>query len=373
MGILHRIRRPASIALWRTEQWLTHRLGFVRTPEAVQWISTSVCDLTCPHCYSHAGRKSREELTTEEVRRHMLDELVALDRPVFVIAGGEPMLRKDFGAIVAEAGRRRIPWALHTHGGHVEKWRDVLRDHPPVMAAVSLDGPKRYHDAFRGKRGSFDAALRAMRLLEECGCKEVVAGTTVTRGNADLLVDLVPVILGSSAHSWGLHLMTPEGRAGANRDQLATPGQLRRVAALARRLRSIMHVELDNEWGSAGRDDPFYRDDFFMCGAGRISCVISATGEVMPCTTTDLSESAGNVRDRRLSRIWAEGFDEFRSADSHADPLKQDCADCWLQTRHGNSCRRSAFTRGVFDPMTSDATQRSASSLRVHLTVGSTS
>jgi hypothetical protein len=45
MGLLHRlfVRRTAEV--WRAEARLLHRLGYVRPPEAVQWISTSVCDL----------------------------------------------------------------------------------------------------------------------------------------------------------------------------------------------------------------------------------------------------------------------------------------------------------------------------------------
>jgi radical SAM protein with 4Fe4S-binding SPASM domain len=105
-------------------------------------------------------------------------------------------------------------------------------------------------------------------------------------------------------------------------------------------LRSLFHVELDNEWGSAGADDCFYRDDPFVCGAGRHSCVVSATGEVMPCTTTDPAESQGNVRDQPLSEIWATGFRAFRQG---GDRLRGDCGDFWLQTRHGHSCRPAFF------------------------------
>ena len=88
------------------------------------------------------------------------------------------------------AHRRGVPWAIHTHGGHVERHLDVFASYPPVMAAVSLDGPRDYHDDFRGKAGSFDAAMRAMRALKELGVPEVVAGTTITRDNADLLADM---------------------------------------------------------------------------------------------------------------------------------------------------------------------------------------
>jgi radical SAM protein with 4Fe4S-binding SPASM domain len=346
MGILHRFLSRNSPEIWRAQNRLMYRLGFVQPPTAVQWISTSVCDLTCPHCYSNAGRKSQNELTTQEAKKLIVDELVKLERPTFVIAGGETLLRKDFSEIVTYAHQQKVPWALHTNGGRVEPLFDLFKQCTPVMAAVSLDGPREFHDAFRGKNGSFDAAVRAIKALKEAGCAEVVAGTTITRENADLLADMVPTILASGADSWGFHLMTPEGRGNENRHLLATPRQLRRVAQFGRRMRSVFHVELDNEWGSAGEDDCFYRDSHFMCGAGRFTCVISANGEVMPCTTTDQAESQGNVRERTLSEIWAEGFETFRE---DRDVLKSDCDDCWLQTRNGHSCRRSAFDFDLFN------------------------
>lgn len=346
MGILHRLFGSRARDVWRAETKLLQRLGYVRPPEAVQWISTSACDLHCPHCYSHAGKKTHGELTTGEAKRLVVDELVRLNRPVLVVAGGETLLRKDFPEVIEYAHRRGVPWAIHTHGGHVERQLDTFEKHPPVMAAISLDGPREYHDEFRGKVGAFDAAVRAMKALKRIGVREVVAGTTINRKNADLLADMAADVFASGADSWGFHLMTPEGRAGEHPELLPTPRQLRRAAGFGRRLRAVFHVELDNEWGGAGRDDPFYRDAAFHCGAGRISCVVAATGEVMPCTTTDPAESQGNVRDRRLSDIWAEGFAPFRSGGSD---VKADCDDCWLQTRHGQSCR-PAFAMDLFEP-----------------------
>jgi radical SAM protein with 4Fe4S-binding SPASM domain len=347
MGILQRFFGRESKAIWRLEARIADRLGWAPPPQAVQWISTRACDLSCPHCYSHAGARERGELTIEEAKRLVVDALVDLGRPTLVIAGGETTLRKDFGAIVAYAHARGVPWAIHTHGGHVERLLDVFAAHPPVMAAVSVDGPRAYHDAFRGRAGSFDRAIAAIASLKRVGVREVVCGTTINRENADLLADLAPAVLASEADSWGFHLMTPEGRASGRPELLATPHQLRRAAAFGRRLRAVFHVELDNEWGSAGADEPFYRDEPFLCGAGRFSCVISATGEVMPCTTTDRAASAGNVRDRPLAAIWADGFRAFRKKKDGSP--EADCDDCWLNTRHGVSAR-SAFRLGVFDP-----------------------
>lgn len=342
---MHRLFGRNTAEVWRAEARLLHRFGYVHPPVAVQWISTSACDLSCPHCYSQAGKKSQGELNTLEAKRLIIDQLVKLDRPTLVVAGGETLLRKDFGDIIAYAAERDVPWAIHTHGGRVEQHYDVFEKHPPVMAAISVDGPREYHDEFRGKVGSFDSALRAISALKRAGVNEVVAGTTINRQNADLLADLAPDILQSDADSWGFHLITPEGRAGEHPELLPTRTQLRRVAGFGRRMRAVFHIELDNEWGSAGKDDAFYRDDPFMCGAGRHSCVISATGEVMPCTTTDASESQGNVRDKLLSELWADGFTAFRAPE---ESLRSDCDDCWLQTRHGHSCR-PAFFIDLFD------------------------
>ena len=340
MGLLHRLYARAAPEVWETETRLLHALRLVRRPLAVQWIATAMCDLRCPHCYSGAGKRAEGELTTQEAIRLVVDELVALGRPTFVIAGGELLLRRDIAEIVAHARAQGLEWAMHTHGGHVPKFRSLFERHPPTLAAISLDGEARQHDLFRGRHGSHAAALAAIRTLKECGCPEVVAGTTVTRENADRLADLFPIVAASGADSWGLHLFAPEGRGAEHTALCPTPEQLRRVAAFARRKRGLFHVELCNEWGSAGADDRFYRDQPFLCGAGRISCVVGATGEVLPCTTTDLRESEGNVRDRPLRDIWTRGFTRFRSA-GH-----RECSDgheCWLQARNGNPCREQAF------------------------------
>jgi hypothetical protein len=209
---------------------------------------------------------------------------------------------------------------------------------PPSLAAISLDGDRELHDGFRGKAGSHEAALAAVGVLVGSGCREVVLGTTVTRENADHIADTFPSVVRSGAHSWGLHLVAPEGRA--ELELVPTPAQLRRLAAFARSRRARFPVELCNEWGSAGADDAYYRDRPFLCGAGRISMVVGPTGEVMPCTTTDARESEGNVRVTPLRRIWQSGLTRFRRSD---DPTCSDGAECWLQSRNGVRVAEDAF------------------------------
>lgn len=340
MSHLHRFTARNAASIWQLEgRWLRAR-GTFRAPAAVQWITTSACDLTCAHCYSVAGRRHPDELDTTEALA-LVDELAALECRSLVLAGGEPLLRPDLERIVAYAHERGIGWSLHTHGGLVRRKRELFERFPPELVAVSLDGPRALHDAIRGRAGSFEGALDALAFLrDETATKQVVAGTTVTRRNADHIADLAPVVMASRAHVWGLHLFAPEGRGAEHTELLPTPGQLRRAASLVRRLRRLVDVDLDNEWGSAGDLDPFFRDQPFLCGAGRFTAVIAANGDIMPCTTTDRAEAEGNVRTHALRDVWRTGFARFREP---GDAVCADGHDCWLQTRHGNSCRAAAF------------------------------
>jgi MoaA/NifB/PqqE/SkfB family radical SAM enzyme len=328
--------RPTT-AIWETEHRLLHALGRARPPAAVQWMVTRSCDLHCGHCYAEAGRKARDELTTDEAKRLVIDATADMGCPLLVLAGGELWLRRDIEALIEHAVARGLEWAMHTHGGHIPRHRELLGRHPPALAAISLDGDRELHDKWRGKPGSHDAALEAVTVLVEAGCREVVLGTTVTRHNADHIADMFPIVARSGAHSWGLHLVAPEGRAQV--ELVPRPEQLRRLAAFARSRRALFPVELCNEWGSAGSDDAYYRDRPFSCGAGRISLVVDPTGEVMPCTTTDPRESEGNVRDTPLRLIWRDGFGRFRGD----DPSCNDGSECWLQTRNGVRIAESAF------------------------------
>jgi AdoMet-dependent heme synthase len=393
MGILHRLYTRHAAEVWQVETRLLHAVGRVRRPLAVQWLVTSACDLHCPHCYSEAGKRVAGELTTDEAKVRVIDELVALGCQNLVLAGGELWLRRDIPELIAYAASRGLAWSMHTHGLHVPRFRELLRKHPPALAAISLDDVGKEHDDFRGRVGSYAGALEAIRILKDTGCPEVVAGTTVTRLNADRLAPLFPVVVASGADSWGLHLFAPEGRGAEHTALVPTPAQLARVAAFARRKRRHFHVELCNEWGSAGDDDWLYRDQPFLCGAGRVSCVVSATGEIMPCTTTDARESEGNVRDVALRDVWATGFGRFRkprplpgvgAGDGRGPAARKgrellwptrkdgravaaaprgegdvragadeliDEQECWLQSRNGHACSQAAFgPRAVFSP-----------------------
>ena len=66
-------------------------------PHVVAWNLTQRCNLACAYCYIAAGpwHGSGGELSTDECRR-IADEILALNpAPLFVLSGGQPLVRES--------------------------------------------------------------------------------------------------------------------------------------------------------------------------------------------------------------------------------------------------------------------------------------
>jgi radical SAM protein with 4Fe4S-binding SPASM domain len=341
---LHGPHGPALARLRREDAFFAAH-GHARTPQLVQWLATLRCPLSCPHCL--AAGEGGPELTFDEVRR-LVDEVAALGVPELLVTGGEPLAREDLAEVVGYLGVRGVPWSLNTAAAPDERQRRAMERCPPGFVAVSLDGPRAVHDAFRGRPGAFDEALAAIRFFTGLpGCR-VAAGTTVTAANWPALGATFPIVAASGAHSWGIHLPIPEGRAAERPDLLLSRRQLRRLLRFVARRRRWFPVSLADEIGWCGDWEPLLRDGPFRCGAGTLQCVVLPDGDVVPCTTLDRSTRAGSLRERPLADLWRDGFAALRAWTPDARCAA--CADaavcgggCWLQRRAGAHCFRDVW------------------------------
>src|SRR5437763_1162511 len=126
------------------------QLNFNERPFIVIWETTQACDLACVHCRACAqpGR-SALELNTDEARR-LSDEVRAMEAPVFVLTGGDPLKRPDIFELVEYASRQGVRISL-TPSATPLLTREAIRklkDCGLARLAVSLDGPTAdIHDA----------------------------------------------------------------------------------------------------------------------------------------------------------------------------------------------------------------------------------
>ncbi len=322
------------------------RGGHRPIPSLVQWMVTLDCQLTCPHCLAAGDPVSAMDV---EAARALVDQVADAGVEELLLTGGEPLSSPLLPAIVEQIAQRGQAWSLNTARLPTGRIRDVLQRHPPDFVAVSLDGPRRVHDAFRGRIGSFDEALESMRFFRALG-SQVAAGTTVTRRNIASLTHTLRIVHDSPAQVWGLHLLVPEGRAADRPDLRLRRRELRRLVRFVEDKRNYVPLEMADELGFCGEREPLLRNLPMTCGAGRMQCVVLPDGEVVPCTTLDRTASAGNVTTRPLLDIWRDGFGALRQR--RPEPRCQACdyfaacgGGCWLQTHDQPRCYRDVWER----------------------------
>jgi radical SAM protein with 4Fe4S-binding SPASM domain len=313
----------------------------------VQWMATLRCGLRCEHCLAVSRESGFSDMPLEKVRG-LIDEIAAMGVREFLITGGEPLVREDLAEVIEYLGRKGMWWTLNTAAMPGKDLLQVIERDKPGFVAVSLDGPRPVHDAFRGRAGAWDEAMEAIRFFQSLGGVRVCAGTTVTSRNYDYLDETFHLVTASGADQWGIHLLVPEGRAADRPDLFLSKTQLKRLIKFVARRRRHFPVEMADEIGYLGYLEPLVRDVPLNCGAGRAQCVVLPDGEIVPCTTLDRSCSAGNLHERALADIWKSGFEDLRAWRPSGKCAACDYAvackgGCWLQRKSGTQCFKEVW------------------------------
>jgi len=205
------------------------RGGFEASPLVVIWEVTRACDLACVHCRASAvPKRDPRELSTDEGRR-LIRDLRGFGHPVFVLTGGDPLLRPDLEALVSAAAEAHFPVGLSPAGtpllSHARLRR--LRDVGLGSVSISLDGSSaRVHDAFRRVPGSFETSLQGAGAAIALGLRLQI-NTTITRHNLADLPAIASLVAALEARRWTLFLLVPTGRA--TDDQQITAAESERV------------------------------------------------------------------------------------------------------------------------------------------------
>ena len=132
----------------------------------INWDVTYACPLRCVHCYSESGRRPARQLSHAELLE-TADALVAMKPRAVTFGGGEPLLVPGILEVAERISRAGVEVSMYTGGWPLGP--DTARDLVRVLdrVNVSVDGATAaVHDRIRGRRGSFDRAVRALELLD---------------------------------------------------------------------------------------------------------------------------------------------------------------------------------------------------------------
>ena len=299
-------------------------------PVHVVWEITLACDLKCQHCGSRAGRKRPDELTTPECL-DLVRQFARLGTREVTLIGGEAYMRRDWRDIIREIRARGMDCTMQSGGLHFTKERILQAKEAGLQAAgISIDGLEEEHDRVRGVKGSFSAAVRALRAISECGLTASV-NTQITSFVIPQLRELMNLFIDCGAKNWQIQLTVAMGRAADNPELLLQPYELLQLMPLLAELhqegidRGLL-MQPGNNIGYFGPYEHLWRgngDDrvhWTGCNAGQNTIGVEADGTIKGCPSLPTFPYAGgNIRDLKLKTILREtpqlAFNQTRTVD----------------------------------------------------------
>lgn len=301
------------------------------------------CNLKCQHCYeSEDTHPTDTRLSLAEITR-TLEELAGMGCLQLTITGGEIFLRRDIFEILEVAKRLRFQVTLFTSGYHIDRKKaERLRDLKVGQVDISVySDVAEDHDRFTQIPGSWERSTNALRMLSELGVKASLKCVLTTFN-----VDHIDGVIQLAKDLGVVFQFDPNVRPRMNNDrsplQFALSPQDLVNKVYSRRDLYPGFQRLAPEEVCHGSD--FQAPNSAMCGAGRSTMAIGASGEVFPCGF--FPKAAGSLRDSSLADIWngSSLMNEVRSttygtmkACSSCD-VKSACHPCmaYAQVEHGD-------------------------------------
>lgn len=140
---------------------------------------TSKCNLHCAGCYSRCNHATTDsdpvsQLTDKEWLR-IFDEADDLGISFIILAGGEPMLRRD---IIEAAGKKQnILFPVFTNGTYMdERYFELFDKCRNLVPIMSIEGSREITDSRRGA-GIYDKLMVNMKVFRKRG---LIFGASVT-------------------------------------------------------------------------------------------------------------------------------------------------------------------------------------------------
>jgi heme b synthase len=328
------------------------------SPKWIAWEITRRCNFRCVHCRSSSEleAKGHPDFTLQEAFR-ALDDISSYAKPVVVLSGGEPLLRKDVFDIAKYGTEKGLRMCLATNGALVTK--DVcgkIKESGIRIVSMSLDGSTAgIHDDFRGQKGAFEGVMKAAALFKNNNI-EFIINSSFTRRNQEEIPKVYKLAKGLGATAWYMFMIVPTGRGEEIMSELISKedyeeildwhynmekdehDMLVRPTCAPHYYRVVLQKSKEEKVKFERRTLKFSTGGSKGCLAGQVICLIDVDGNVLPCSY--FPKSAGNIREQSFKDIW-EGSELFKDMRDFKK-YKGRCGSCEFVNVCGG-CRARAY------------------------------
>ena len=281
------------------------------------WEITLKCDLSCKHCGSRAGKARPDELSTEACL-DVVHQLAEMGVREVTLIGGEAYLREDWDVIAAEVTRLGMVCGMTTGARNLTQERvDRAAAAGMRVISTSIDGLEATHDAQRGAKGSWRAAVEAARRVADSPIR-LATNTQINQLSMPEMPALAELLVELGSRAWQVQLTVPMGRGA---DHPSLPLQPYHLLELFPLLVYIKQRILDpagiqmfpgNNIGYFGPYERLLRyggergAHWTSCSAGKWCIGLEADGAIKACPSLPTREwTGGNLtRDRLADTVF---------------------------------------------------------------------
>jgi radical SAM enzyme (rSAM/lipoprotein system) len=328
------LRKRIALDLARVKKGVDKKLHDLRY---LFWECTLRCNISCLHCGSDCLRDgSTSDMPLADFLR-VVDSIKDRVNPkvtTVAITGGEPLMRADLETCGRELHKRGFPWGFVTNGYalHRERYEKLL-DAGLRSLTISLDGLKATHDWFRGARGSFERAVKAIELAGRTDGIVFDVVTCVQRRNWNELSKIRALLMDAGVKRWRVCTVFPKGRAAGNDELKITDKQFVELMEFIVDTKKTTPVRANYGCeGFLGAYEGAARDNLFLCAAGITVGSVLVDGSISACPSLRADYIQGNIYRDDFWDVWTNRFQIMRDR-SWTKTGK--CAECkvykWCQ------------------------------------------
>ncbi len=292
-----------------------------------------ICNFRCSYCYVPEKTECKGELTREEIKDVIL-QAGELGAKKIIILGGEPTIYPHLAEMLHFLSDNGFEIEMFSNGtGVTEELATLLAKlHVRVVLKLNSQDPA-IQDHLAGRKGAHDIIQRAFTNLKNAGYpaedRFLALSTIICQSNFEELPGLWQWVRDQNIEPY-FEVLTPQAHALENAWLQVDSLQLKQLFT---KLSKIDQEQYGHHW------DPQPPLVGNKCMRHQVSCLVTATGDVMPCVGVTIP--LDNVREKPLGDIL-KGSQVIQDLKNYRTMIKGECAEC-DKAHECYGCRGAAY------------------------------
>ncbi|MCD6154451.1 MAG: radical SAM protein [Candidatus Verstraetearchaeota archaeon] len=276
------------------------------------------CNFKCSFCNN--WKRSINELSEADALK-VIKRIGDFGVPAISFSGGEPLLRRDIYNLALEAKDYGCIVSMNSNGylinSHVAEKLAKVFDY----IIISIDGPPKLHDKFRGVIGAYEKAVEAIKLLRKNGVK-IGVNTVVSRENMNSIIPLWK----SLEEKVDFFTIQPINPPSSNFKEENVRTFISSILAFKKKSKSLVPLPVSY---ITGMGDYLLHRAEKICHAAKLYFMVQPNGMVTACSPRE-DLVIGNILETPLDEI-------LKVEDEQVKAAIASCKGCWLTCTTGIS------------------------------------